>query len=82
MVADNPDQKIELKAFQCEILNDYDALKKEEDGYEDIPVIRKLDEGIVQRNYHQIIQDVQDIVQSEMERLLNNPELAHLVLRK
>jgi hypothetical protein len=79
MVADNPDQKIELKAFQCEILNDHDALKKEEDGYEDIPVIRKLDKGIVQRNYHQIIQD---IVQSEMERLLNNPELAHLVLRK
>lgn len=82
MVADNPDQKIELKAFQCEIINDHDALKKEEGGYQDIPMIRKIDDGIVQRNYHQIIQDVQDIVQSEMERLLNDPELVHLVLRK
>ena len=82
MVADNPDQKIELKAFQCEILNDHYALKKEEDNFEDIPVIRKLDDGIVQRNYHQIIQDVQDIIQSEMDRLLNDPELVHLVLRK
>jgi hypothetical protein len=63
-------------------LNDHDALKKEEDSYQDIPVIRKLDDGIVQRNYHQIIQDVQDIVQSEMERLLNDPQLVHLFLRK
>jgi hypothetical protein len=82
MVADNPDEKIELKAFQCEILNDHDALKKEESGYEDIPVIRQLGNAIVQRNYDQIRQDVQDIVQSEMERLLNDPELMHLVLRK
>jgi len=82
MFADNPDEKIELKAFQCEILNDHDALKKEEGCYRDIPVIRQLDNTIVQRNYEQIRQDVQDIVQSEMERLLNDPELMHLVLRK
>lgn len=37
---------------------------------------------IVQRNYSQIKQDVLDIVQSEMERLLNDPEMVHLVLRK
>ena len=28
MVADDPDQKIKLKTFNCEILNDHDALKK------------------------------------------------------
>jgi hypothetical protein len=82
MVADNPDQKIELKAFHCEILNDHEALKKEESGYQNIPIIRQLDNAIVQRNYGQIRQDVQDIVQSEMERLLNDPESTHLVLRK
>nr|WP_295924653.1 conjugal transfer protein MobC [uncultured Dyadobacter sp.] len=82
MVADNPDQKIELKTFQCEILNDHGALKKEEIGCLDIPVIRKLDSMIVQRNYDQIRQDVQDIVQSEMERLLNDPELIYLILNK
>ncbi len=66
-VADDPDCKIELKAFHCEILNDDESLKKEQDAYKDIPVIRKLDNGMVQRNYLQIKQDVQDIIQAEME---------------
>jgi type IV secretory pathway TraG/TraD family ATPase VirD4 len=82
MVADDPDNKIDLKAFHCEIINDHEALKKEEDSYKDIAVIRKLDNSMVQRNYLQVKQDVQDIIQSEMERLLNNPGLAHLVIKK
>lgn len=82
MVADDPDNKIELKAFHCEIINDHEALKREEECYKEIEVIRKLDNGMVQRNYLQIKQDIQDIIQSEMERLLNDPSLAHLVVRK
>ena len=82
MVADDPDNKIELKAFNCEILNDHEALKKEQDSYKDIEVIRKLDNTMVQRNYLQIKQDIQEIIQSEMERMLNDPGLAHLVVRK
>lgn len=82
MVADDPDCKIELKTFHCEILNDHAALKKEQDSYKDIQVIRKLDNMMVQRNYLQIKQDVHDIIHSEMERLLNDPGLAHLVVRK
>jgi hypothetical protein len=82
MVADDPDCKIDLKTFHCEILNDHGALKKEQDSYRDIQVIRKLDTTMVQCNYLQIKQDVQDIIHSEMERLLNDPGLAHLVVRK
>jgi len=82
MAADDPDCKIDLKTFHCEILNDHEALKKEQEAYMDIQVIRKLDNTMVQRNYLQIKQDVQDIIQSEMERLLNDPGLSHLVLRK
>lgn len=82
MVADDPDNKIELKSFHCEILNDHEALKTEQESYEDIEVIRKLDNGMVQRNYLQIKQDIQDIIQSEMERMLNDPGLSHLVVRK
>ncbi|MGV3588912.1 MAG: type IV secretory system conjugative DNA transfer family protein [Adhaeribacter sp.] len=54
MVADDPAYRIELKAFNGEILNDHAALKKEEKSYADIPVIRKLDNAMVQRNYFQI----------------------------
>lgn len=82
MVADNPDEKIELKTFHCEIINDHEALKKEEENYKEIPVIRKIDNAIVQRNYTQIRQDVQDLIQSEMERLLSDPALMHLVIKK
>ena len=82
MVADDPDNKIELKTFHCEILNDHDALREEQDGYKEIPVIRKLDNAMVQRNYLQIKQDVQDIIQSEMERVLGDPGLRHLVIKK
>ena len=82
VVADNPDCKIELKTFRSEIINDHDAIKREQDSYQDIAVIRKIDNSIVQRNYLQIKQDVQDIVDSEMERLLHDPGLAHLVIKK
>jgi hypothetical protein len=32
---------------------------------------------MVQQNYLQIKQDVQDIIQSEIERLLNDPEMGY-----
>lgn len=82
MVADNPDEKIDLKTFHADIINDHAALKKEEEGYKEIPLIRKIDNSIVQKNYSQIKQDVQDIYQAEMERLLSDPALMHLVIRK
>jgi hypothetical protein len=37
---------------------------------------------MVQRNYLQIKQDIQNIINSEMERLLNDPGLGHLVIKK
>lgn len=82
IVADDPDCKIELKAFHCSIVNDHAALKREESSYQEIPTLRKLDNAMVQRNYLQIKQDVQEIIQSEMERVLNDPALAHLVVQK
>ncbi|RYZ15957.1 MAG: conjugal transfer protein TraG, partial [Sphingobacteriales bacterium] len=82
MVADNPDQKIELKAFHCQILNNHAALKKEQEAYKEIPAFRKLDNAIIQRNYLQIRQDVQDLVQAQMAMMLNDPALKHLVIRK
>ena len=38
--------------------------------------------NIVLTNYLQIKQDVQNIIQSEMERVLGDPSMAHLVIRK
>lgn len=82
MVADDPDCKIQLKTFHSEIVNDHKALKEEQDNYVAIPVIRKVDNAMVQRNYLQIKKDIKDIIYSEKERLLNDLELKHLVIKK
>jgi hypothetical protein len=63
-------------------INDHAALKAEQEAYKEIPVVRKLDNSIIQRNYLQIKQEVQDLVQSEIERVLGEPGLQHLVIKK
>ncbi len=82
MVADDPTNKIDLKAFHCEIINDHDALKREEDAYEPIAPVRDLTPDMVQRNYREIKQDIQNIIETEIEQLLNDPMTAHPMFRK
>lgn len=82
MVADDQDRKIELKTFHCSIQNDHTAIKSEEAAYQPIPQCRKLDNSIIQRNYLQIKQEVEELVESELERIISNPALQHLVVRK
>jgi hypothetical protein len=82
MVADDPDQKIELKTFHSSIINDHAALKAEQDAYKEIPVVRKLDNSIIQRNYLQIKQEVQELVQAEVERIAGEKSLQHLIIKK
>jgi hypothetical protein len=82
MVADDPTNKIALKAFHCEIQNDHDALRKEEESYLPIPKIREVNQEMIQRNYIQIKQDIRTIVDSEIERLSNDPALVSLIIRK
>ena len=81
-VADDPDCKIELKTFHSEIINDHESLKKEQDTYLDIAPVRKIDNAMVQRNYLQIRQDIQDILHAEMDRLFNDPTLNYLIVKK
>ncbi|HWV73566.1 MAG TPA: conjugal transfer protein MobC [Pseudosphingobacterium sp.] len=82
MVADIPDQRIELKAFHCEIQNDFDAVNREEKAYKPIPVIRQVTIEMVQRNYSEIKQEVLDLVETEVDRIRENPELAHLIINE
>lgn len=82
MVADEPQNKIELKAFHCEIQNDHHALQKEEASYKEIEAVRKIDSIMIQRNYEQVKQDILEIIQSEIRRLLDDPALSHLIIKK
>ncbi len=81
-VANDPDQKIELKIFHSSIINNPAVLKAEQEAYKEIPVVRRLDNSIIQRNYLQIKQEVQDLVQAEIERVLGEPGLKPLAIKK
>lgn len=82
MVADNPDQVINLKSFHCKIINDHDVLKQESDGYKNIPEVCKVDAAIIQRNYQQIKQDVEDLIESQMQQIMSDPGKESLIVKK
>jgi hypothetical protein len=82
MVADNPDEKIELKAFCAEIINDHEALNLEQSSYKELPMFSTVEPNDVLKSYLQIKRDVAMIVQTEIERMLDTPELADMIIRK
>lgn len=79
-VADDPQMKIELKTFHCEIQNDHEALAAEEKGYVPIPKPRTVTPEEIEDNYLRIKDEVAAIIDEEMERIYNTPELAHLLV--
>ena len=82
-VSDNFGEKIDQKIFHAEIIVDHAKVSAEEKAYKKIPVINtfKDSEGNdimlqqIQRNYDQIKADAQAIINDEMERIKNDPEL-------
>lgn len=81
-VADNPDMKIALKTFHCEIQNDHDAITAEEKTYVPIPRVRDITQTQVDANYVSIKEDVLQIIEDITEHIYNTPELAHLLITR
>lgn len=82
MVADNPDCKIELKAFCAEIINDHVALAKEQECYKELPQFVQVSNTDVLANYLHIKKNVAELVQTELERMMDTPELNDLIIKK
>lgn len=82
VVADDPLTPIELKSFHAKIINDHQLLQQEESAYEPVALINQVDELFVQENYLQIKKEVSEITYAELDRLLTDPELQHLVIQK
>ncbi|MGG5577767.1 conjugal transfer protein MobC [Myroides sp. C15-4] len=89
-VSDNFEQRIEQKIFHSEIVIDNEKVSKEMKSYQKIPQITSfldakgnntLDQTI-QANYKQVKLDVESIIESELKRIENDPELAHLINKK
>lgn len=82
-VADNFGEKIEQKIFHAEIVVDHAAVSAEEKAYRKIPFINEFKDKDgndimmqqIQHNYDQIKSDAQAIINEEMDRIKNDPEL-------
>lgn len=64
MVADNPEEKIDLKNFHCEIINDHRGIAEEVKHYKPIPDVRKVTEEEIQACYRKIREDIQEIIRA------------------
>ncbi len=82
IVADNPDQKIALKTFCAEIINNYNELAKESRTYQALPQVAEVNENLIRENFRQIKKDILDLVQTEIERMMDTPELSEKIIRK
>ncbi len=82
-VSDNFDERIEQKIFHAEIVVDNEKVSTETKAYQKIPQILSFEEDAmkteIEANYRQIKQDIVRIIESEMERIKNDPDLQHLV---
>ena len=86
-VSDNFDERIEQKIFHAEIVVDNEKVAAETKAYEKIPeILSFIDEygedkmkQQIENNYRQIKLDVLNIIENELERIKNDPNLQHLV---
>lgn len=77
MVADDPDNKIELKVFHCQIQNDHQKINREINNYKPLPEIRKITEEEILVNYNQIKRDVAELIELEVQKLQSNITIAN-----
>ncbi len=86
-VADNFGEEIEQKIFHSRIIVDSAKVAAETKAYKKIPVINEFKytdsndimQQQIDRNYSRIKADVLQIIDEEMERIKNDPDLKHLI---
>lgn len=86
-VSDNFDERIEQKIFHAEIVVDNDKVAAETKAYQKIPQILSFtnENGAdnmkqeIEVNYKQVKLHSTQIVESELERIKNDPDLQHLL---
>lgn len=89
-VSDNFDERIEQKIFHAEVVVDAQKVAQEEKNYQKIPNIRSFTDAAgkdrmqldIEDNYRQIKLDIVNIIDIELTRIKNDPDLQHLVQGK
>lgn len=74
MVADNPDDKIKLKMFHAEILQDTEAINKEMRDFKEIPPVYSISQQDIQDNFYQIKLDIRRLIENVVAKLENGSQ--------
>jgi hypothetical protein len=82
MVADDPDRRIRQKFFHATFATNAEQLKREDAGFKPIPLVREVSQTLIMENYALVKDQVASMVQGELERMMNTPELMKLIIRK
>jgi len=69
LVTDNPDEKIKLKMFHSEIVNDHKKISDEANNFMEISTISNVTQQQVLDNFYQVKMDVKRIINVETSRL-------------
>lgn len=80
MIADTPDQPIDLKTFCCRFRTDPEAFETGSAASEDLPVLRHVTHEMLMANFIRIRSEIETLVNVEMARISATPELQHLLL--
>ena len=75
MVADDPNEKIKLKMFHAEIINDADKLNAEIKQFKPIPKISDVTHQQVMDNYFQVKLDIKVLIEQEVNKLKTKKEI-------
>lgn len=82
VVVDNPDQKIALKVFCAEVVNDHQSQVAAGTKSKELPTFSIIEQNGVQQCYLEIKKDIIHIIRTELERMLDTPDLAELIIKK
>lgn len=74
MIADDPDQLIKLKTFHSRILNDHSLLRPWTENFKGVPIVFTVSVESVQQNFLKVKRDIEVLIETELEILLNSVE--------
>ncbi len=79
IVADDPATPVKLKGFHAKFVKDAADTAVPMVG---LPVVRDVDQALLQANFDRIVQEVVDLVADETKRIMNDPALKQWVVKR
>jgi hypothetical protein len=77
IVADEPGNEMELKAFHAKVVKEEGTL-----GTGPLPIVRQVDAAMIQENFQRVKREVERLVDEEVRRIVGDPSLRERVVKR